>query len=61
VLHRFVVSVSFVRYIVISVKINKKLDSYINELLYICYYFHVYVISVACKEVLPHFLFSFLL
>jgi hypothetical protein len=42
-----------VLYIVISVKINKKLGSYINELMYICYYFDVDIISVACKEVLP--------
>jgi hypothetical protein len=43
----------FVRYIVISVK-NKKLGSYINELMCICSYFHVYIINVACKEVLPY-------
>jgi hypothetical protein len=38
--------------IVFSVEINKKLGSYINELMYICSYVHVYIISIACKEML---------
>jgi hypothetical protein len=41
-------------YIVITVEINKKKGFDINELMYISSYFHVYIINLGFKEMIPY-------